>query len=112
MFNKEHTWNLGDPTPLPEIEQPTGEPLEVKEEKKKFKDITGRVDNCRLVNVRKEPKYGNNIIGTIPSGRTVTLIEEEDKKSEFYHIRSQDISDGYICKKFVVFHGYNKPGRG
>lgn len=109
LNNKERTWNLGDPTPLPEIEQTIGEPLEVaKEEKKKFKEVVGHVANCRLVNVRKTPKYGDNIIGKLSSGCSVTLVEEEDKKSEFYRIKTKDIPDGYICKRFIVFNGMNR----
>lgn len=74
---------------------------------KEFKEVTGLVANCHVVNVRKTPEYNNtNIIGKLSAGCSVTLIEPDDEKTEFYRIRTLGKLEGYICKKYVDFVGF------
>lgn len=84
-------------TAVIEAENPVDEPVE---ESVKKKVVTGVVHNCSALNVRKTPVVGNNIVGTITSGRTVE-INETKSSDEFYRIKSQDGVLGYCMKKYI-----------
>lgn len=91
-------WGLNNDKPL----NPTNvEPI------KEFKEVLGHVAHCHVVNVRKTPEFAeSNIIGKLSVGCAVTLIEPDNEKTEFYHVRTSDKLEGYICKKYVDFVGF------
>ena len=56
----------------------------------------GKVIGGLNLNVRKEPKAGGEIIGTVRDGAAVQIIETVNE--EWYHIASPN---GYVMKKYV-----------
>lgn len=69
---------------------------QVKKEAEKTTLQAGRVIGGLNLNVRKEPKAGGEIIGTVRDGAAVQIVETVNE--EWYHIASPN---GYVMKKYV-----------
>ena len=69
---------------------------QVKKEAEKTTLQAGKVIGGLNLNVRKEPKAGGEIIGTVRDGAAVQIIETVNE--EWYHIASPN---GYVMKKYV-----------
>lgn len=59
--------------------------------------IFGKV-NCNKLNVRLLPEVGNNILDVIDKDSSVTIIDELE---DFYKIRLDNGSSGYVMKEFI-----------
>lgn len=60
------------------------------------------VENTGALRVRGEPDRDAIIIGLLPNGAQVTILDEEN---EFYHIllgEEDDTEEGYVRKEFIV----------
>lgn len=73
------------------VDGPVVEPVEVKY-------LVGRV-NCKRLNVRNEPKIGDNVVDVLEEGYKLTLIDENE---EYYAIASEPNKNKYVMKKFIT----------
>lgn len=60
----------------------------------------GVVDNCYMLNVRKEPNVDANIICVIKVSDTVEIIEDEST-DEFYKVCTAAGATGFCMKKYI-----------
>ena len=54
--------------------------------------------NCNKLNVRLLPEVGNNVLDVIDKDSSVTIIDE---LGDFYKIRLDNGSSGYVMKEFI-----------
>lgn len=95
MSNKPNTPVDVETTPVVEPTA-TVEPVE-----EKF--VTGIVEGCQKLNVRKQPKKlsnGDNVITIITKGTKVT-IEEEGSTKDWYKVTVKPGTTGFCMKKFI-----------
>ncbi len=68
---------------------------------------TGYVTGGRL-NLRKSYTDGSTIIGYIPNGSTVMILDNGDIKNDFYHIKAPCYKSGQTAADCVFRTGYGK----
>lgn len=73
------------------VDGPVVEPIEVKY-------LVGKV-HCKRLNVRNEPKIGDNVVDVLEEGCKLTLIDENE---EYYTIASELNQNNYVMKKFIT----------
>lgn len=69
--------------------------------------LTGTVVGGRL-NLRKLHEDGSTIIGYIPNGSTVMILDNGDIKNGFYHIKAPCYKSGQTADDCVFRTGYGK----
>ncbi len=72
-----------------------------------FAATTGYVVGGRL-NLRKSYNESSTIIGYIPNGSTVMILDNGDIKNGFYHIKAPSYKSGQTAADCVFRTGYGK----
>lgn len=66
--------------------------------------VTGVVDNCGKLNVRKQPSIKSDVVVVIDKGAEV-VIDETKSTEEFYRVRSASEANpfyGFCMKKYIT----------
>lgn len=65
---------------------------------KKF--MTGTVDNCKMLNVRAEPKSNAEVVRAIPVD-TMVMIDPDESTDDFYKVYLADGVEGFCMKDYI-----------
>lgn len=64
------------------------------------KFLTGTVDNCKMLNVRAEPKSDAEVILAI-SVTTMVMINPDESTDDFYKVYLADGVEGFCMKDYI-----------
>lgn len=64
------------------------------------KNVTGKVINCKRLNVRKKPSKDGDVLCTIPASAVVT-IDKDKSTAHYYKVTTADGVEGFCVKDYL-----------